>query len=164
MLSLIVAMTENRVIGLDGDMPWRMSSDLRRFKQITMGHHMIMGRRTFDSIGRALPGRTSIVVSRTVAYDQPHVRVARNLDQALSIAAGDDQPFVTGGSKIFELAMPLVERIYLTRIHAEVDGDTYFPKVDWSWWKVTHETRHPADDSNDFPYSFLTYDRISDHE
>lgn len=159
MLALIVAMTENRVIGRDGDMPWRLSNDLRRFKRITMGHHIIMGRRTFDSIGRALPGRTSVVLSRSAVYDDPAVIVVRDFEQALTVSACDDEPFITGGSRVFERAMPLVQRIYLTRIHADITGDTYFPEVDWSDWRLTSEQRFPADAKNSFDHSFLTYER-----
>jgi dihydrofolate reductase len=160
MLSLIVAMTENRVIGRDGGMPWRLSNDLRRFKQITMGHHIIMGRRTFDSIGRALPGRTSVVLSRSAVYDDRAVVVVRNFEEALTVSAGDEEPFITGGSEVFERAMPLVRRIYLTRIHAEIHGDTFFPEIDWNHWVLSSEQRYPADVRNSFDHSFLTYERL----
>lgn len=161
MISLIVAMTQNSVIGKDGDMPWRMSDDLRRFKKITMGHHLLMGRKTFDSIGRALPGRTSVVISRSAIYDDPDIRVARSLDEAIEIAAADDEIFVTGGAQIFELALPKIERIYLTRIHCTLDGDTFFPKVDWERWRLIDEQHGVADAKNQFDYSFQTYDRKS---
>ena len=107
MLSLIVAMSENDVIGRDGDMPWRISDDLRRFKKITMGHPILMGRKTYDSIGRPLPGRTSIVISRSAIYDDAQVRVARSLEQALDVATEVEEIFITGGAQIFALALPL---------------------------------------------------------
>ena len=164
MLSLIVAMTENGVIGRDGDMPWRLSADLRRFKQITMGHHMLMGRKTFDSIGRVLPGRTTVVISRSANYDDPNVRVARSLDEALEIAADDEEVFVVGGAQIYSLALPKVDRLYLTRIHCDLEGDTHFPDVDWDAWKLIDEQRCEADEKNDHNYSFLTYERGEHHD
>lgn len=159
MISIIVAMTENNVIGRDGDMPWRLSSDLRRFKKITMDHHILMGRKTYDSIGRPLPGRTSVVISRTATYDDPNIRVARSFEEAIDIAKEDDEIFVTGGAQIFELALPKTDRIYLTRIHCTLEGDTHFPDVDWGRWKLIEEQRQHADDKNNHDYSFLTYDR-----
>jgi len=158
-ISLIVAMTENRVIGRDGDMPWRLSSDLKRFKRITMGHHIVMGRKTYDSIGRLLPGRTTVVISRNATYDDPNIRVARSLEEAIKIAGNDKEIFITGGAQIYELALPQVERIYLTRIHCELDGDTFFPKVDWEKWNLIEQESHTADEKNTFNYSFLTYQR-----
>lgn len=163
MISLIVAMTENNVIGRDGDMPWRLSADLRRFKRITMGHHMIMGRKTFDSIGRALPGRTTIVLSRTATYAMENVQVARGLDEAIHQAKGDSEIFVVGGAEIYSLALPRAERIYLTRIHCELDGDTVFPQVNWSQWELIDKETHTADSKNDHNYSFLTYQRVNSH-
>lgn len=159
MLSLIVAMTENNVIGRDGDMPWRLSADLRRFKSITMGHHMLMGRKTFDSIGRALPGRTTVVISRSATYDDPNVLVARSLDEAIELATDDEKVFVVGGAQIYSLALPKVDRIYLTRIHVELEGDTFFPKLNWGEWNLIDELRGEADEKNNYDYSFLTYNR-----
>ena len=159
MLSIIVALTENNVIGRDGDMPWKLSADLRRYKKITMGHHMVMGRKTFDSIGRVLPGRTSVVISRTATYEDPRIRVARSFDEALEIAANDDEIFIVGGGEIFSLALPRVDRLYLTRVHCSLDGDTFFPEVDWEDWKMIDNQRHQADEKNNYDYSFQTLDR-----
>ena len=158
-ISLIVAMTENRVIGRDGDMPWRLSSDLKRFKRITMGHHILMGRKTYDSIGRPLPGRTTVVISRAATYDDPQIRVARSLDEAIQISGADEEIFITGGAQIYELALPQVDRIYLTRIHCELEGDTFFPEVDLEKWELIEQEKHTADEKNNFDYSFLTYQR-----
>lgn len=159
MLSLIVGMSENRVIGRDGDMPWRMSNDLRRFKRLTMGHHIVMGRKTYDSIGRPLPGRTSVVLSRSAEYDDPQVRVARSMDDVLAICADDPEAFVIGGAEIYRLALPIVDRCYVTKIHCKLTGDTFFPEVDWGAWRLCDESRHASDDKNQYEYSFLTYDR-----
>ena len=160
MISLIVAMTENRVIGLDGDMPWRMSDDLRRFKRLTMGHHILMGRKTFESIGRPLPGRVSVVISRSAHFDHADIRVARSLEEALKIADQDDESFITGGAQIFELALPLVQRIYLTRIHVTLEGATFFPELDWNEWNLTEQEHHTADDRNQYDYTFERWDHV----
>ena len=166
MVSLIVAMTRNRVLGRDGDMPWRLSADLKRFKKITMGHPLIMGRKTFDSIGRPLPGRTTIVVSRSGVIDDPNVAVARGFDEAVQIArdsagggSDDGEVFITGGAQIYELALPFVERIYLTQIHCTLEGDTFFPELDWGPWELLSQEDHRADERNNYDYSFLIYQR-----
>ena len=161
MLSLIVAMSENRVIGRDGDLPWRLSADLRRFKRLTMGHHIIMGRLTYDSIGRPLPGRTTVVISRNRNYNDPHIKVARDLEEAIELAPDDYEVFITGGAQIFSLALPLVQRCYLTLVHTELEGDVLFPEVRWDRWQLTAQERHAADEKNQFNYSFLTYERAA---
>lgn len=159
MISIVVAMTENRVIGRDGDMPWRLSADLKRFKQITMGHHLIMGRKTYDSIGRPLPGRTTVVISRSATYDDTRIQVARTLDEAIDIAKNDSEIFITGGAQIYALALPSVGRIYLTRIHCELEGDTQFPEIEWADWQLVEREDCTADEKNSYDYSFLTYER-----
>src|SRR3954468_18964811 len=127
-VSLIAAVAENGVIGHDGGLPWHLSDDLRRFKQLTMGHTIIMGRRTWESIGRPLPGRRTVVVTRQPNYrlEDPTVTVASNLEQGLKTAknAGDDEAFIVGGAELYRAALPAADRLYLTRVDAEVDGDT----------------------------------------
>jgi len=178
-LSLIVAMDKNRVIGRGGKLPWRLSADLKRFKSLTMGHHLIMGRKTFESLPRLLPGRTSIVISRSQepgirGHDTPAQKAgdgnsplnygrlifARSLEESLFIAAGDSEAFVIGGAQIYELALPRVDRLHVTHVEAEVAGDTYFPDVEWSQWRLLEETVHGADTKNEFPFRFSVYDRI----
>ncbi len=158
--SLIVARSENGVIGRGGRLPWHLSADLRRFKQLTMGHTIVMGRKTFESIGRPLPGRTSIVVTRQPDYRPPGVLVAASLDEAQRLAAGDTELFYIGGGEIYRQVLPQVERIYLTRVDAEVEGDTVFPELPANRWRVIEQTKHPADEKNDFPVSFLIYERV----
>ncbi|MCA9176372.1 MAG: dihydrofolate reductase [Planctomycetales bacterium] len=160
MVSLIVAMAENRVIGRDGDLPWRLSSDLRRFKQLTMGHHLLMGRVTWDSLGRALPGRTSIVISRRPLDLPDGVLQATSLESALELAAGDDEPFVIGGAQIYRLALPVVSRIYLTEVLSSVDGDVLFPELHWSEWRELRSETLPATDRDEFPHRFRVLERI----
>jgi dihydrofolate reductase len=157
MLSLIVAMSENRVIGRNGRLPWHLSSDLRRFKQLTLGHHLVMGRRTFEAIGRLLPGRISVVITRQAGYQAAGALAAGNLDAALGLTAGDGEVFVVGGAEIYRLALPAADRIFLTLVHAQLEGDAFFPAWDEAAWHLVESTRHPRDDRNEYAYSFLTY-------
>lgn len=160
-ISLIVAFTENGVIGFEGDMPWKLSADLKRFKRLTMGHHLVMGRNTYESIGRLLPGRTTIIMTRNANYSVEGALIAGDLPQALALAkaAGDDEVFVVGGGQVYQHALPHAQRIYATRIHTQLSGDTFFPEVDWERWQLTGSTTHPADSKNDYAYSFEDYQR-----
>jgi dihydrofolate reductase len=161
-LSSIAALSTNGVIGRDNDLPWRQSADLKRLKAMTMGHHFIMGRKTYESVGRPLPGRITVVITRRDDYAPEGVTVVHTLEEAIRLAAqaGDDEPFVAGGAEIFELAMHRADRMYLTRVHADVEGDTFFPEFDdVSEWHLTDAEHFEADDKNQYPYSFLTYDR-----
>ncbi len=160
-VSLIVAFTENRVIGFEGDMPWKLSADLKRFKRLTMGHHLIMGRNTYESIGRLLPGRTTIIMTRNTKYSVEGALIASDFEQALAFAkaAGDDEVFVVGGGQVYQHALPLAQRIYATRIHTQLSGDTFFPDVDWEQWKLQDTTTHQPDSKNEYAYSFEDYER-----
>jgi len=162
-LSLIVAMTRGGVIGHGGGLPWKLSSDLKRFKSLTMGHAIIMGRKTFESLPRALPGRKMIVVSRAKELSAPaDVLVASSLGEALRLAGDDDKPYVIGGGEIFEQALPAVDRLYVTWVEAEVAGDVRFPAVDWHAWREVSAERHSADEKNEYDTTFCIYDRIRD--
>lgn len=160
-LSLIVAMSRNRVIGRDGDLPWRLSADLKRFKSLTMGHHLIMGRKTFDSIGRPLPGRTTVVISRQSLNLPEGVLAATSLESAVEICAGDEQPFVVGGGEIYRIALPRVTKMFITHVDADIDGDTTFPEVDWSVWRVVREELFDRDEKNSFPFRFVEYAKLA---
>ena len=160
MLSLIVAISDNQVIGQNGQLPWHLSADLRRFKQLTMGHHIIMGRKTYDSIGRQLPGRTSIVLTHQADWFVDGLLKAADLETALTLAGNDSEVFVIGGSQIYQLALPRVSRLYVTRVHATVDGDTYFSDIAADQWQLQETETHAADDKNDHDYSFMIYSRI----
>lgn len=163
LLSLIVAVSENGVIGRGGGLPWRLSADLKRFKQITMGHSIIMGRRTWESIGRPLPGRRTIVVSRQAGYQpNPDVQVAQSLDAAIELAAsmGEIEAFVIGGGELYREALAHADRLYLTRIAAQVEGDTTFPDVDWDGWRLTASEDCAADDKNEHACKFQVYERV----
>jgi len=161
-VSVIAIVAANGVMGRDNGLPWHMSTDLKRFKALTMGHHMIMGRKTFDSIGRrALPGRPHIIVTRNDAPLEG-VQIARSVDEALKIAtaAGDAEPFICGGAEIYRQSLHRANRMYITQIHADVEGDTFFPEFDdVNEWKLVDREDFEADEKNDYPFSFLTYER-----
>lgn len=141
-LAIVVAVTDGGVIGVDGGLPWRLPEDLKHFKNVTMGHAMLMGRKTYASIGRALPGRRSIVISRQPDLVIEGCEVARSLDEALALARQtDEEPRVIGGATIYEAALPLATKIYLTEIHRQVSGDTFFPAFDRSAWRETERRK-----------------------
>lgn len=159
-LTIIVAMSENRVIGRDGDLPWRLPEDLKRFKRLTTGHHVIMGRKTFETLGRPLPNRTNIVITRRHDFPAPgDIRIAHSLEEALGLAESDVEPFVLGGGEIYALALPRADRLELTVVHATIPGDTYFPDYDESEWTLVADDRHEADENHEHPFSFRTYQR-----
>lgn len=160
-LSLIVAWADEQVIGRDNALPWRLPADLAHFKRLTMGHHLILGRKTWDSIGRPLPGRKMVVISRTSPPLPESVHLASTLEGAVDMAAraGEDEAFVAGGASIYAQALPMANRIYLTRIDAGIEGDTHFPAIDWSEWQNVDSIDHPADDKNPYPYRFEIWDR-----
>lgn len=163
-LSLIAALSSNNVIGRNNDLPWHLSTDLKRLKALTMGHHMIMGRRTYDSIGRPLPGRYFVVITRDPNFKVDGLQVVHALEDAIQIASGsgDLEPFIAGGAQIFEQAIHRADRMYLTRVHAEIEGDTFFPDFDdVSEWQLTDAEHFEADEKNDYPFSFLTYERVA---
>ena len=153
-------MDRNRLIGQGGKLPWHMPADLRHFKQITMGKPIIMGRKTFESIGAALPGRKNIVLSRDSGYQAPGCVMAQCMESAVVIAGPVEEVLVIGGATLFEQVLPQAHRIHLTRIDAEFNGDTWFPEIDVDAWVVRGKTDHAADDLNPFPYSFSTLERL----
>ena len=160
-LSLIAAVAENGVIGAAGDIPWRLPGDWRRFKATTLGHHLLMGRLTWESIGRALPGRTTVVISRGQPDLPNGVLLASSLDQAVRIStdAGDDEAFVAGGAGIYRLALPRADRLYLTRVHAAIEGETHFPDWDLANWNLVSSERREIDERHTWPFTFQIFDR-----
>jgi len=158
-LSIIVAVSDNGVIGCDNDLPWRLPADLRRFKRLTMGHHLVIGRRTWQSIGRPLPGRKIVVISRTAGIPQDGVAFATSLADALQVGVNDTEVFVGGGGEIYRLALPLANRMYVTHVHTEIEGDVAFPDVNWGEWLLSDEERHAADDRHSMSFTFAVYDR-----
>jgi dihydrofolate reductase len=157
-VALIAAVAENGVIGRGGGLPWHLPDDLRWFKQLTMGHPVVIGRRTFDTLGRPLPGRRWIVLSRNPAFHPDGVETAPDLRSALA-AAGHGDVFVAGGADVYRAALPLADRLYLTVVHARVEGDTRFPEVDFDDWTLMEERHHPADARHRHAFTFRTYAR-----
>ncbi len=160
-ISLVAAVSSNGVIGVDGGLPWRLPADLRFFKRLTTGHTIIMGRRTWDEIRRPLPDRRNIVITRNRDADFPGAEPAPDLASALARArsAGDTEVFVIGGGEIYRQALPLADRMYLTEVHADVDGDTHFPAWDSAEWRVAAEERFAADDRHPHAFTIRRYDR-----
>jgi dihydrofolate reductase len=164
-LALIAAYSQNRVVGYDNKLPWHLPEDLQYFKRCTSGKAIIMGRKTFESIGRPLPNRTNIVISRNKQFQAQGVTVIASLEQAIELAEavnevnGVDEVMVIGGAAIYELALPLADRLYLTHVHASIEGDAYFPQVDFSHWHEVQRADYSASDSNPYDYSFVVYEK-----
>ena len=154
-------MAKNRVIGANGAIPWHLPEELKRFKVLTMGHHLIMGRKTWESIGRLLPGRETVIVTRQPRYDVPGATIARSLDDAIAACDGDGEIFVIGGAELYALALPRAGRLYLTTVEAEVAGDTLMPEFDASGWREVASESFPADERNRYAFRCSTYERTS---
>ena len=159
-ISLIVAAATNNVIGRDGGLPWHLFDDLKRFKRLTTGKPIIMGRRTYESIGKPLPDRRNIVISSRDGLEIEGCEVVATPEDALKLAAGAEEVMVIGGGRVYEQMLPMADRIYMTRVHASVDGDTYIPDMSEDEWQVVDEENFPADDSRQYGFSFMTLDRI----
>lgn len=155
-ISIIAAMAANRAIGINNTLPWHLPEDLKRFKELTMGHHIVMGRKTYDSIGKPLPGRTTVIVTRNMDYAVPGCMAANSLDAALTAALGDNEVFFVGGADLYRQVMPIANRIYLTEIQRVYDGDAFFPEFDPKQWQETARDKHQG---KDFEYHYVTYDR-----
>lgn len=153
-------MDRNRLIGKEGRLPWHLPGDLRHFKHTTLGKPLIMGRITFESIGQALPGRRNIVLTRDEGYVAPGCLMAGAMEDALRIAGQVEEAMIIGGATLFEQALPTTDRIYLTCIDAEFEGDTWFPPIEKNEWALREITHHKADDGNGFPYSISILERL----
>lgn len=159
MLSLVVAVGEHNEIGKDGRMPWHLPVDLKRFKALTLGKPVIMGRKTFEAIGKPLPERRNIVVTRNPAWHAPGCETAASLTDALVLAAGAREIMLIGGGELYREALPRAQRIYLTRVYARFEADTFFPALDQAEWRETARAEHVADARNPFACSFITLER-----
>ncbi|MBB4569100.1 dihydrofolate reductase [Rhizobium leucaenae] len=163
--TVLVAVSRNRIIGRDGDMPWRLSSDLKRFKAITLGKPVIMGRKTFQSIGKPLPGRPNVVITRDAGFSVEGITVAHSLDEAIGAAsrlaqeANVDEICIIGGGEIYRQAVGLADRLLITHVEADVEGDTSFPAVDPALWQVESELAVPAGEKDTYPTRFVSYFR-----
>ena len=161
-ISAIVARAENNIIGKDNDLPWHLPNDLKWFKAKTLNRHIIMGRKSFESISKPLPRRTNIVVTRDRAFFHSGIEVVHSIDEALMFAhaAGEEEAFILGGGKIYEQTKDLWHRLYLTEVHASPEGDTFFPEIDTSQFNVSFEESHKADERHKYAYTFKILDRI----
>lgn len=158
-ISIIAAMGYNRVIGKENRMPWHMPADLRRFRSLTIGKPVIMGRNTYESIGRPLPKRSNIVVTRARDYQAPGCTVVQSLDDALACAGEAEEVMIIGGARLYEQFLPRADRLYLTLVEAKIDGDTFFPEYTRADWEETFREPHDADAANPYPYTFIVLDR-----
>lgn len=160
-ICLIAALAANRVIGKDNAMPWHLPADLKRFKALTLGHAVLMGRKTYESIGKPLPGRRNLVITRNRDYRAPGCEVVHSLDAALAACPGADVIFVIGGAELYRQALPRARRLEFTEIHAEFDGDTRFPQFASEEWRETARECHGTEAGAPFPYDFVRYERIA---
>lgn len=161
-ISIIVAASENNVIGINNMLPWRLPTDLKYFKSTTLGKPIVMGRKTFESLGKPLPGRPNIVITRQKEFQPEGAYVVGSVEEGIEKAKsfGGDELFITGGSQIFEQAWPLVERIYLTRVYAVVHGDAFFPQLDGAEFELVTDERHEADEKNQYSFAFQVWERV----
>ncbi|MBI4095098.1 MAG: dihydrofolate reductase [Candidatus Liptonbacteria bacterium] len=159
MISIIVAVGKNRVIGKRGGLPWYLPADLKHFKEITMGHPIVMGRRTHESIGKALPGRTNVVITREKNYEAPGCVIVHSIDEALDRVKGEEEIFFIGGAEIFSQALPLAKRLYITQIDHEFEGDIFFPEINMSEWREMNREEGKTDEKNSYLYRFLVFER-----
>ena len=153
-------MSKNRVIGEKGAIPWHLPEELKRFKVLTMGHHLIMGRKTWDSIGQLLPGRETVIVTRQPGYRVPGATVAHSLDEAISTCGDDGEIFVIGGGELYAQALPRAGRLYLTTVDAEVAGDTFMPEFDPGGWRAVSSETHGVDERHKHAFHCTTYERV----
>ncbi|UNY99147.1 dihydrofolate reductase [Zhouia spongiae] len=160
MITIIAAAAENNALGKDNDLVWHLPDDFKRFKQLTTGHHIIMGRKTFESFPKPLPNRTHIVITRQKNYAPEGCIVVGSLDKALELSKTDDTPYIIGGGEIYKLSIQIADRIELTRVHGTFEADTFFPEIDENKWQLVKSEFHAADDKHKFPFTYLTYERI----
>ena len=160
-ISLIAAMAENRVIGRDNQLPWRLSADLKHFRKITTGKPIIMGRNTHESIGKPLPDRLNIIITRDQQYQADGCVVVHSIDAALEAAGEVEEVMIMGGAQLYEQMIERADRLYLTLVHAEIEGDVYFPDIDWEHWHEISAENFKSDDKNEYDYSFCVLDRLN---
>ncbi|MER2997072.1 dihydrofolate reductase [Pontibacter populi] len=162
MIAIVVAVSENNVIGKDNQLIWHLPADLRYFKNLTMGHPILMGRKTYESIGKPLPGRTTVIITRQHDFEAPGCIVVNSIDEAIEEAHKVDQGvYIIGGAEIYKQALAKTDTIYLTRVHHTFDGDTFFQEINEADWETTSEEKHEPDEKNKYSYSFITLKRKS---
>lgn len=156
-LSLIVAVAQNRVIGLNNTLPWHLPEDLKRFRALTTGHHIIMGRKTYESLNRLLPDRTTVIVTRNQAYEVPGALIANSLEQAIALAVNDNEAFLIGGAELYQVGLQLADRLYITEIEAEFTGDAFLPEFELQDWQEV--SREESISAKGLPFRYVTYER-----
>ncbi|MBY6036733.1 dihydrofolate reductase [Fictibacillus nanhaiensis] len=159
MISFVVAIDKNRAIGKDNDLPWYLPNDLKHFKKVTMGKPIVMGRKTYESIGKPLPGRENIVVTRDKNYIAEGTKIVHSIDEVLAIDA--EEICVIGGTEIFKLFLPVADRLYITEIHETFEADTFFPELDQNEWKEISRSTGTVDEKNKYPHEFVVYEKIN---
>ncbi len=159
MITMIAAAAENNALGKDNDLVWHLPDDFKRFKRLTSGHHIIMGRKTFESFPKLLPDRTHVIITRKDNYDPEGALVVNSLEEAIRVSKLDEQPFIIGGGEIYKMGIETAERIELTRVHGEFDADTFFPEIDEENWKLIDEKFHEKDEKHKYSFTYLTYER-----
>jgi len=158
-ISIIVAMSKNRVIGANGAIPWHLPEELKRFKRLTMGHHILMGRKTWESIGRLLPGRDTVIITRQNGYQVPGAVVTHSLDEAIAACGNDSEIFVIGGAEIYSQALSRTARLHLTTVDTVVTGDAHMPEFDDGGWREVSSESFPVDERHRYPFRCVTYER-----
>jgi len=160
-VSIIAAMASNRTIGIDNRLPWNLPEDLKHFRQLTMGHHILMGRKTWESIGKPLPGRSSVIITRSQDYQVPGCRTANSIPEAIAACGDDGEVFFIGGADLYLQALAVAQRVYLTEIQRDFDGDAHFPALDPATWREVTRTRHQSAGEQALPFHFVMYERIA---
>ncbi|WP_295180901.1 dihydrofolate reductase [uncultured Christiangramia sp.] len=159
MITMIAAAAENNALGKDNDLVWHLPDDFKRFKRLTSGHHIIMGRKTFESFPKLLPDRTHVIITRKEDYSPENTIVVHSIEEALKVSKLDDQAFIIGGGEIYKMGMEHADRIELTRVHGEFEADTHFPEIDKSEWEIVKDQFHDKDEKHDYSFTYLTYER-----
>jgi len=157
MITIIAAISTNNALGKDNQLIWHLPADLKRFKKVTLGHHIIMGRKTFESLGKPLPNRTTIIITRNKNYTQSGCIVVNSLNEAIEAAKADTNPYILGGAEIYKQAMSIADKLDLTLVHQSFDADAFFPEIDFNLWEESSREDFESDDLNIYPFSFVTY-------
>ncbi len=160
MITIIAAVAENNALGKDNKLIWHLPADLKRFKNVTANHHVIMGRKTFESLGKPLPNRTNIIVTRNTNFSAKNCIVVNSLQQALEAVKNDESPFILGGAEIYKQAIKIADKLDITFVHHKFEADVFFPEIDKSIWKEVSRNEFKADEKNKYNYSFVTFERI----
>ena len=159
MITMIAAAAENNALGKDNDLVWHLPDDFKRFKRLTSGHHIIMGRKTFESFPKLLPDRTHVIITRKEDYSPENTIVVHSMEEALKVSKLDDQAFIIGGGEIYKMGMEHADRIEMTRVHGEFEADTHFPEIDKSEWEIVKDQFHDKDEKHNYSFTYLTYER-----